>query len=346
MIRRLGPAALVAIAVTAACGQPAGPLSFSLVPASSSSPARIRVAGLSSEEASSLARAHLDAAAWQRIFRVAVDGTADDAPAVVGRYEVASGSIEFTPAYPLDPGRKYVATFDPARLPAPRSAPVVRSVVSLAAPALTPTTTVVRMWPSADTLPENLLRIYLEFSAPMARDHGRDFLTLLDDQGHEVKDAFLALDVDFWSPDGRRYTVFLDPGRVKRGILPNDQFGRALLPGHRYTVAVDPRWRDANGQPLAAAYRHQFSVAAAQMAPLRLEDWRIHAPAAGTRDPVAVTFPRPLDHGLLQRALAVASGSTTIPGEITIAANETEWRYTPSDPWRAGRFDLVGTVDS
>jgi hypothetical protein len=147
--------------------------------------------------------------------------------------------------------------------------------------------------------------------------------------------------VDFWSPDGRRYTVFFDPGRVKRGILPNDLFGRALVPGHRFTLAVDPKWRDANSQPLASAFQHTFSVGPADMAPLRLEDWRIQAPLKGTRDPVIVTFPKPLDHGLLQRALGVAAGSTALDGDITIGAGETEWRFTPKDAWTPRRYDLV-----
>jgi hypothetical protein len=197
------------------------------------------------------------------------------------------------------------------------------------------------MLPSAETLPENLLRVYLEFSAPMAREHGRDFLKLLDEKGQEVKDAFLALDVDFWSPDGRRYTVFFDPGRVKRGILPNDLFGRALVPGHRFTIAADPRWRDANGQPLASAFQHTFSVGPADMAPIRLEDWRIQAPAAGTRNPVIVTFPKPLDHGLLQRALGVATGDTAIEGDIAVGPGEIEWRFTPRAAWSSRRYDLV-----
>jgi hypothetical protein len=175
----------------------------------------------------------------------------------------------------------------------------------------------------------------------MARDHGRDFLKLLDEKGREVQDAFLALDVDFWSPDGRRYTVFFDPGRVKRGILPNDLFGRALVPGHRFTIAVDPRWRDANGQPLASAFQRTFSVGPADMAPIRLEDWRIQAPAAGSREPVVVTFPKPLDHGLLQRALGVADGNTSIEGDIAIGPAETEWRFTPRAAWAPRRYDLV-----
>ena len=341
MIRAIRPAALVALVVISACGEAAGPLSVSLLPPTSTSPALIRVGGLSSAELSSLRGARFDNDAWAQLLRVTVDGAPADGPPISGRFTITSTALEFTPSYAFDPGRGYVASFDPARLPTPRAASVVRSVIRLPGATFTPTTTVVRMLPTADTLPENLLRVYLEFSAPMARDHGRDFLKLADEKGQEVKDAFLALDVDFWSPDGRRYTVFFDPGRVKRGILPNDLFGRALVPGHRFTIVVDPRWRDANGQPLASAFQHTFAVGPVDMTPLRLEDWRIQAPAAGTRDPVVVTFPKPLDHGLLQRALGVSSGATALDGDIAIGAGETEWRFTPRVAWSARRYDLV-----
>jgi hypothetical protein len=341
VVRAIGPAALVALAVIAACGQPAGPLSIGFLPPTSTSPAMVRVIGLSSAELSSLGAMPFDDDAWAKLMRVSVVQAAPDAPPIAGRFTVTSSSLDFTPRYPFDPGRQYVATFDPSRLLTRRGAAVVRSAFSLPARDVKPTTTVVRMLPTSDTLPENLLRVYLEFSAPMAREHGRDFLTLKDEHGGEVKDAFLALDVDFWSPDGRRYTVFFDPGRVKRGILPNDEFGRALLPGHRFTLVVDPRWRDANGQPLASAFEHSFAVGPADMAPLSVNDWKIQPPAAATRDPVVVTFPKPLDHGLLQRALGVARGTTAVTGDIAIGAGETEWRFTPRDPWPAGRCDLV-----
>lgn len=301
----------------------------------------MRVTGLSAQELASLESARLDDDAWARLLRVTVDGAPPDGPPIIGRFVISSSALEFTPKFPFDPGRRYSVVFDPARLPSRRATGVVTEVLSLPAPILTPTTTVVRMLPTAATLPENLLRVYLEFSAPMARDHGRDYLTLLDESGHEVKDAFLALDIDFWSPDGRRYTVFFDPGRVKRGILPNDLFGRALVAGHRFTIAVDPKWRDANGEPLAAPFQHSFAVGPADMAPLRLKDWRIQTPGARTREPVVVTFPTPLDHGLLQRALAVARGVSTIAGDVAIGPNETEWRFTPREAWPAGTFDLV-----
>lgn len=306
-------------------------------------PAFVSVAGLSSAELRALAAFGGDRAQWQKVVAVRVDGAGADALPMTGTYTTSDTAIIFTPAFPLDAGRRYVVSVDPRALTPARNESVITTVVSLPAATHTPTTTVTRVWPSADVLPENLLRMYLEFSAPMAREHGRDFLTLVDERGAEVKDAFLALDVDFWSPDAKRYTVFLDPGRVKRGILPNDQFGRALTPGHRYTLVVSQKWRDGNGQPLAASFTHEFGVGPADMAPLSTTSWKIAAPAAGTTAPLVVTFPRALDHGLLNRAIGVAlRGSTTpLDGRIDIGPGETTWRFIPTSPWTAGDYDLV-----
>jgi hypothetical protein len=324
------------------CGRPAAPLAVTMAAPTASAKAHIAVTGFSSAELRTLAS--LDADRWPAVLRVTVDGTPPDAPPVSGAYLVTGDEVTFTPTFPFDAGRGYAVDVDPTRLPAPRETPAFRTVVVLPAASRTPSTTVTRFMPSADVLPENLLRIYLEFSAPMSREHGRDFLTLLDEHGAVVSDAFLALDVDFWSPDGRRYTVFLDPGRVKRGILPNDQFGRALTPGHRFTLVVDRRWRDEHGQPLASEFRHTFHVGPAVMSPLNVAAWQIDAPPTGTRAPLVVSFPRPLDHGLLYRALGVARGDapdTMLAGAIDVGPDERSWRFTPSAPWTSGTHDLV-----
>jgi hypothetical protein len=65
-------------------------------------------------------------------------------------------------------------------------------------------------------VPENLLRVYLEFSAPMGG-------------------APRILD-----PDCTRYTLFFDPGRVKRKALPNRQSGRPLRAVRRSITASCP----------------------------------------------------------------------------------------------------------
>jgi hypothetical protein len=338
-VRRVIAACLLALAF-AGCGRHAAPLSVSIVPATSAAKAFVAVDGFSSSELSSLSSASFTQEQWQSLIRVTVDGPAAPDP-IVGIYRVTETTVDFVPMFPFDPGRGYAVDIDPSKLPTPRAAAAFRTVVAIPGEVRSPTTTVSRMLPSAPVLPENLLRIYLEFSAPMSREHGRDFLKLVDDKGVEVKDAFLALDVNFWSPDGRRYTVLLDPGRVKRGILPNDQFGRALKPGRKFALVVDPKWRDDNGQPLAAPFRREFLAGPAEMSMIRLADWKVHAPSSTVHGPLKVQFPRPLDHGLLQRALGVDRDGKPVPGDITIGANETEWQFTPKSPWIDGRYELV-----
>jgi hypothetical protein len=174
----------------------------------------------------------------------------------------------------------------------------------------------------------------------MSLGGGSGYVQLLDEHERVVEDPFLPLDVDLWNADRTRYTVLLDPGRVKRGILPNEEMGRALAAGRRYTLVVDDGWRDAAGQKLAAPFRRSFRAGPPAEHALDPQQWRLEAPRAQTRDPLLVTFPASLDHGLLQRALTVSLNGDRVAGEVHTDAGETRWRFSPSAPWRAGEYQL------
>ena len=166
------------------------------------------------------------------------------------------------------------------------------------------------------------------------------YVQLLDEHERVVEDPFLPLDVDLWNDNRTRYTVLFDPGRVKRGILPNEEMGRALAAGRRYTLVVDDGWRDAAGQKLAAPFRRSFRAGPPADYALDPQEWRIEAPRAQTRDPLLVTFPASLDHGLLQRALTVSLNGERVTGDVQTDAGETRWRFSPAAPWRAGEYQL------
>jgi hypothetical protein len=245
----------------------------------------------------------------------------------------------------LDPGVRYRVTFDPARLPAPHASSGPRVVATVGLPKVdAPSTTVVdRIYPSRDTVPENLLRLYVHFSAPMGRKGGLEYLKLFDGDGQEVEGAFLPLDTEFWNGDRTRFTLFLDPGRVKRGLLPNRQVGRSLELGETYTLVVSREWPDAQGLPLKADYRRPLRTGSADEKPLEpTSRWRLTIPASGSTEPLAVAFPEPLDHGLLMRAVGVeTTAGTPLAGSSRVEADETRWVFAPSNPWRAGEYRLV-----
>ena len=355
-------AALVAaLALVPACSQPSG---HALNPApgepsirlvtSPSGQRTIDVAGLAVADLEQLERAAPSRDAWQAILRVHVaqaDPGAAALPPVLGDYAVHDGALRFTPRFPFDAGQRYEVVFDPSSLPsargrsAPMPSPPVHAMVEVPAPDREPSTRVAAVYPTGPEVPENHLRLYIVFSAPMGLGSGNPHVRLLDEGGEPVADAFLPLDVDLWNADRTRYTIFYDPGRVKRGIRPNAELGRPLSADRRYTVAIDAAWRDAAGQPLVASYRREFRVGPPRERALDPAAWRLDLPAGGTRDPLAVRFPVPLDYGLLQSALRVTTGEgRPLAGEIRVEQGETRWAFKPHAPWRLGEYQLVATA--
>ena len=294
--------------------------------------AAIDVGGLSREQAAALGRLG-SRDAWAEVFRVAV--AADQSP-MLGDYTLAGDRARFMPMFPLDPGRQYHVTFTP-----PGGAPIT-AMVGLPATHTTPTTMVAQVYPSGDVVPENQLRLYIHFSAPMGMKGGLDYVHLLEDQGKAVKDPFLPLDAEFWNDDRTRYTVFFDPGRQKRGIPVIEEMGRSLTEGESYTLVIDAEWRDGNGLPLKEQYRRTFKVGPPDERPLDHAAWQIQRPTAGTRTPLTVAFPEPLDHGLLLRALGVqGADGAPVGGAIDVGRNEVTWSFTPKDFWKAGPHHIV-----
>jgi hypothetical protein len=333
-----------------ACGtsRPGGPLeiSYALLPANDSQPpgpGAFRVTGLSSREMSALSSAKLTDDDWKSLLRVTVAG--QDGPPMAGKYEVAFDAVFFRPAFPLDPGRAYLARFDPARLPTPRAEGPVEKTIAVSAATPGPSTFVTGLWPAAGVWPENLLRFYIHFSSPMSRTTGVGRVHLEDDQGREIKDALLPLELDLWNGEYTRYTVLFDPGRVKRGILPNRELGRPLRQGQRYAIVVDGDWRDGRGEPLKSSFRHVFTAGPEETRAIDPARWEIDPPRAGTRDALVVRFPWPLDRALLRSAVGVARGGATpflrLTGDIEVDANDRRWRFTPREAWTAGTYDLV-----
>jgi hypothetical protein len=117
--------------------------------------------------------------------------------------------------------------------------------------------------------------------------------------------------------------------------------GRALGSGRTVTLVISREWRDEHGLPLKEDYRRVLQVAPAAKAPLDPRAWRIESPGVGSRNPLVVTFPKPLDHGLLMRALGVMRSGESVAGDVTIEEAETRWIFTPRDSWRAGQHDLL-----
>ena len=282
---------------------------------------------------------------WRNAFAVYVeapDGSVTtDQPPILGAHRIESGTLVFEPRFPLEPGMRYRAVL---RSPG-RTEPIVK-VFEIPEAAPVPPTFVEHIYPSSNRLPENQLKFYIHFSASMSRGEAYRHVYLLDASGKQIDLPFLELDQELWDRDARRLTVFFDPGRVKRGLLPREEMGVPIEAGESYTLVVDRAWPDAKRRPLAHDHKKLFTVRPADREPPDLAAWQLTPPAAGTADALTVTFPEPLDHALLLRLLQVVTPARLpVEGDIQVDQQETRWSFTPSRPWQPDRYYLeVGTV--
>ena len=274
---------------------------------------------------------------YRDVFSVSVD--AADVPAMLGQYRVDRGALVFAPQFPVQPGVRYRIV---ARIPG--LTPISASV-DIPKPAVKPTV-VDRVYPSTNLLPENQLKFYIHFSRPMARGFAYEHVYLLDEAGIKVQVPFLELTEELWDPQGRRFTLFFDPGRIKRGLLSQQELGIALHAGKRYTLVIDKGWLDEDGNPLVSDFRKSFTVGPEDRKPIDLRLWSVRKPSSGTRNVLTISFPEPLDHAILQRELDVVDSSgTVVPGTILIGPEEKNVVFTPNADWKKGAYSIeVGST--
>lgn len=264
-------------------------------------------------------------------FVVRVEGGVD-LPAMAGDVApIDGGGLRFTPQFPLTAGLRYRAAVGG-----------VERVFTVPAADMTPVGRVASVFPSAKVLPENLLKFYIHFSEPMAIGEAAKRVSLCGPDGKQVALPFLELAEELWDPDGKRLTLFFDPGRVKRGLIPHEEEGRALVVGKDYELRIDAAWRDSRGRSMVEGFTKRFRVGAADYAQPDPAKWKIHAPSAGTREAVRLTFAEALDHGLLERVLVVYdSAGQKQAGVVEVGQGEEEWRWKPDRAWEAGSYRVV-----
>lgn len=272
------------------------------------------------------------------------EGSAGALPPVIGTYQMENGVLGFEPRYPLQPGLRYRAVFRPPHPTGGAAAPIT-AVFEIPKPDVAPTAIVEHVYPTTDRLPENQLKFYLHFSAPMSRGEAYRHIELLDEEGRPVELPFLELDQELWDVAGKRLTLLFDPGRVKRDLMPNRDVGPPLQEDRTYTLVIDRNWLDAEGNPLKADYRKAFHVAPPDRESPDLDTWRLTSPRGGTTESLTVEFPEPLDQALLFRLMDVVEPTGRfVDGVIAVDKQETRWRFTPARPWKPGRYYLsVGT---
>jgi hypothetical protein len=181
-------------------------------------------------------------------------------------------------------------------------------------------------------LPANALKIYLQFSQPMEQGVFLDRIILHRQDESEVKGAFR--ETELWSPDGKRLTLWLHPGRQKTGVNLNIDEGSVLRAGETHRLKIAASWRSAAGVPLGKETAITLTATAPDHDCPDPRRWKLIAPQAGTRTPLKLSFDETLDPAMLRTALTIQTGTQTVFGAVQVAADAKAWSFTPVGAWQ------------
>ena len=97
----------------------------------------------------------------------------------------------------------------------------------------------------------------------------------------------------------------------------------------------------SNGNPLAKAHRHDYTVKPAVRERIDPSAWEI-VPPRSAMDPLTVRFPRPLDKALAERLIRVVDrAQAPLAGGAEASVGETVWTFRPKAPWAPGQYQLA-----
>lgn len=191
------------------------------------------------------------------------------------------------------------------------------------------------VYPTADILPENLLRFYIYFNKPMKTEDTLDHVYLTDSSEKRLEGVFIENKFNLWSPDRTRLTLLFDPGRVKTGLVAHNTLGRALQAGETYHLVVDA----AGLEQLDCTSTHtkKFKVEVADYEKPTVSNWTLSQPKYASKTPLTVDFPSPIDHTSLAFRIRVKTNKgEPVAGSISLANEERQWIFTPKRVWQTG----------
>jgi hypothetical protein len=302
----------------------------------------VRVTGFSPEQFEALRTLENKATEFSKCFQLHVvpsDAIKSDEqesmPAVLGKSSLVVNppALLFEPRFSLQDGIRYRARLQWNGLN-------IQAELYRALEPKLPTTFVEQVYPTGTKLPENLLKFYIHFSNPMAMRNVYQHVHLRDEGGQELVQPFLEIHEELWDPQGKRLTLLLDPGRIKRGLVPNVENGSILRKGGRYTLVMDAALQDALGQPLVRSFQKEFIAIDSDHRQPQLDEWKIELPKVGSRDPWIIRFGESLEQAIATRGMQLYCNGSEWEGQFSLREQESESVFLPAKAWGTGEYEL------
>ena len=251
---------------------------------------------------------------------------------ILGELNEKDAYIIFSPLIPFTRGQRYQVVVD-EQIIGEVSIPLLNSSdagISL-----------LEIYPTQDTVPENLLKLFLKFSKPMREGESLSYLTLIRGKSDTLSGVFLELQPELWNEDQTMLTIWLDPGRIKRDLIPNLEMGAPLSNSESYKLIVSSQWKGLNGGLLDQDYTKGFMVSKRDSISPAPKDWLVNMPVSGSKSTLQINFNEALDYSLLNDVfLLLNNENEKFPGDWKIGFEEKSIQFIPVNEWEKGKYKI------
>jgi hypothetical protein len=174
----------------------------------------------------------------------------------------------------------------------------------------------------------------------MQEGHALEYVSLVEGDD-TLRGVFLDLKPELWNLDGTLLTLWLDPGRIKRHLQPNQKFGAPLQKGKSYKLVVSKAWKGRNGKPLENNFEKHFVTTLRDSLSPDLEKWKLDLPTPGSRQPLRVDFHEALDYWLLQETIEIRDQHGNLfAGNFKMEGDYSFFTFEPDAPWKRETYTL------
>lgn len=196
------------------------------------------------------------------------------------------------------------------------------------------------IYPSSDTLPSNQLKFNILFSTTMS-DIAYPHINLLDSDGNEIKRALLKEIPELWNEDKTALTIWIEPGRIKKGLGPNEELGEVLYKDQTYYLRISSDIRDRNGIQMNQEYLKKFVATYEDSIIPNIDDWIITSPNTMNMYKLKIDFPESMDYGSMMENLVVYNSNFgEIKGQWFFGKDERSIIFEAHTKWLKGNYTL------
>ncbi|MDT7831813.1 Ig-like domain-containing protein [Flavobacteriaceae bacterium S356] len=257
----------------------------------------------------------------------------NDTVPILGELNTEDTAIIFTPVIPFNNGGHYQIL---------KEREVVGEFhIKESVPSIPPK--VVAIYPKLDTVPENLLKMYIVFSKPMQEVRSSlEYIKVINLHTQKEEAIFLPLETELWNADHTELTLWLDPGRIKKDLIPNKKLGIPIKNGNSYEVILSKEWNDAEGSELAKEYRKKIVVVARDAKMPSVKQWKLTVPNADSKEALGIAFDELMDAMLIEKSIVIMDAQDqSVAGGFLTMGSPNSTLFIPKERWKKGTYTMV-----